>query len=110
MIFLLIRIKLWKNQQIDRISRYNAGTSLGSLSAFFLGRSLATNLNGYERVRFADFEFDSRSGDLRRAGSLLNLPAQPARLLGVLVQRPGEIVTRRELAETIWGPHTFVDF
>jgi DNA-binding winged helix-turn-helix (wHTH) protein len=63
-----------------------------------------------EQFRFADFEFDCRSGDLRRDGTSLKLQPQPAKVLAVLIQRAGEIVSRQELAAEVWGSDTFVDF
>jgi len=61
-------------------------------------------------VRFADFELDLRTGELRRAGTALKLQPQPAKVLGVLVGRAGEVVTRQELAQQVWGSETFVDY
>jgi DNA-binding winged helix-turn-helix (wHTH) protein len=61
-------------------------------------------------VRFADFQFDCLSGDLRRNGTSLKLQPQPAKVLAVLIQRDGQVVSRRELAEEVWGSDTFVDF
>src|SRR3954453_23290090 len=71
---------------------------------------LALQYNDSERVRFAGFEFDCRTGDLRRDGTSLKLQPQPDKLLGILTRRAGEIVTRQELAEQLWGAETFVDF
>jgi DNA-binding winged helix-turn-helix (wHTH) protein/TolB-like protein len=61
-------------------------------------------------VRFADFEFDERAGELRRAGKTTRLEPQPARVLGVLLERAGEVVTRAELQQRVWSGDTFVDF
>ncbi|MGH9517827.1 MAG: winged helix-turn-helix domain-containing tetratricopeptide repeat protein [Terriglobales bacterium] len=61
-------------------------------------------------VRFGDFDLDLRTGELRRHGVSLNLPAQPAKILVALVGRAGEVVTRSELAEQVWGEDTFVNF
>ena len=61
-------------------------------------------------VRFDDFELDLRTGELRRDGVSLNLPAQPAKILVLLVGRAGEVVSRSELAEQVWGGDTFVNF
>jgi TolB-like protein/DNA-binding winged helix-turn-helix (wHTH) protein len=61
-------------------------------------------------VRFGDFELDLRTGELRRDGVSLNLPAQPAKVLVVLVERAGEVVTRSELSGQVWGDDTFVNF
>jgi TolB-like protein/DNA-binding winged helix-turn-helix (wHTH) protein len=61
-------------------------------------------------VRFADFELDLRTGELRRDGTSLKLQPQPAKVLVLLVSRAGEIVTRQDLARQVWGSETFVDF
>lgn len=61
-------------------------------------------------ARFGSFELDLSSGELRRDGIPLKLQPQPARVLALLVSRPGEVVTRNELAERVWGSETFVDF
>jgi DNA-binding winged helix-turn-helix (wHTH) protein/TolB-like protein len=62
------------------------------------------------RVRFGIFEFDGASGELRREGALVRLAAQPAQVLGCLIGRSGQVVTREELCAAIWGAETFVDF
>jgi DNA-binding winged helix-turn-helix (wHTH) protein/TolB-like protein len=63
-----------------------------------------------ERVRFASFEFDHATGELRRDGMLIRLQAQPAMVLSHLLAYAGEIVSREELRLAIWGEETFVDF
>jgi TolB-like protein/DNA-binding winged helix-turn-helix (wHTH) protein/Tfp pilus assembly protein PilF len=63
-----------------------------------------------QRCRFGLFEFDFRSGELRREGQLVKLAPQPARVLACLLARPGEIVLREELRDHLWGTDTFVDF
>ena len=62
------------------------------------------------RVRFGAFELDCNNGDLRRDGTSLKLQPQPAKVLALLVSRAGQTITRRELAEQVWGSDTFVDF
>jgi TolB-like protein/DNA-binding winged helix-turn-helix (wHTH) protein/Flp pilus assembly protein TadD len=71
---------------------------------------LNTRPKSSPRVRFADFEFDCHTGDLRSDGTSLKLQPQPAKVLAVLIQRAGEIVSRQELADEVWGSDTFVDF
>ncbi len=61
-------------------------------------------------MRFGSFELDLSSGELRRDGVLLKLQPQPARVLVLLVSRPGDVIARNELAEKVWGSETFVDF
>jgi DNA-binding winged helix-turn-helix (wHTH) protein len=61
-------------------------------------------------LRFGVFELDSSSGELRKAGVLVKLRQQPAKVLGYLAARPGQLVTREELQTQVWGGDTFVDF
>jgi DNA-binding winged helix-turn-helix (wHTH) protein/Tol biopolymer transport system component len=66
--------------------------------------------NGTRSVRFGIFELDLRAGELRRNGSKIRLQEQPFQVLTVLLERPGEIVTREELQKKLWPADTFVDF
>ncbi len=61
-------------------------------------------------VRFADFEVDLRSGELRKRGRRLRLQEQPLCVLGMLLERAGDVVTREELRQKLWPADTFVDF
>jgi Tol biopolymer transport system component/DNA-binding winged helix-turn-helix (wHTH) protein len=61
-------------------------------------------------VRFADFEVDVRVGELRKHGRRLRLQDQPLRILAMLLERPGELVTREEMRLSLWPVDTFVDF
>jgi TolB-like protein len=61
-------------------------------------------------IRFGFFEVDTRSGELRRKGSKVNLQEQPFQALVLLLERPGEVVTREELNKRLWPANTFVDF
>lgn len=61
-------------------------------------------------VRFATFQVDLRSGELRKQGVKIKLQEQPFRVLTVLLQKAGEVVTREELRNQNWPPDTFVDF
>jgi TolB-like protein len=60
-------------------------------------------------VHFGDFELNA-AGELYRHGTRLRLQDQPSQILQVLLQRPGEIVTREELQQKVWPSDTFVDF
>ena len=66
--------------------------------------------NGMAPVRFADLEFDPRALELRRAGEKVRLEGQPLRILALLVQHPGDLVTREELRRQLWPGNTIVDF
>src|SRR6266480_5101334 len=61
-------------------------------------------------VRFGIFELDADAGELRKQGTRMKLQEQPLQMLQVLLQRPGEVVTREELQQKIWPSDTFVDF
>ena len=61
-------------------------------------------------VRFGTFEVDVRAGELRKQGVRIKLQEQPFHVLAVLLQRPGEVVTREELRNQNWPADTFVDF
>ncbi len=61
-------------------------------------------------VRFAEFELDLRSAELRTNGTSVKLQPQPAKILALLVRRRGETVTRDEIIEEVWGSDTFVDY
>jgi Tol biopolymer transport system component/DNA-binding winged helix-turn-helix (wHTH) protein len=59
-------------------------------------------------VRFGAFEADVRTGELRKDGVKLKFSGQPFQVLAILLERPGEVVTREELQKRLW-PDTFVD-
>jgi Tol biopolymer transport system component/DNA-binding winged helix-turn-helix (wHTH) protein len=59
-------------------------------------------------VRFGGFEVDLRAGELREDGAKLKLSGQPFQVLTILLEQPGEVVTREELQKRLW-PDTFVD-
>src|ERR1700739_623150 len=61
------------------------------------------------RLRFGVFEADPRVGELTKQGKRLPLQEQPFQLLAMLLERPGELVSREELRAKIW-PQTIVDF
>jgi TolB-like protein/DNA-binding winged helix-turn-helix (wHTH) protein len=61
------------------------------------------------RIRFGAFEVDVRAGELRHHGTKIRLQQQPFRILALLLESPGEVVTREELRQAIW-PATFVEF
>jgi DNA-binding winged helix-turn-helix (wHTH) protein/Tol biopolymer transport system component len=61
-------------------------------------------------VQFGVFELDTKAGELRRNGSKVRLQEQPLQVLLVLLEQPGEIVSREELRKRLWPGDTFVDF
>jgi DNA-binding winged helix-turn-helix (wHTH) protein len=61
-------------------------------------------------VRFGVFELDAHSGELRKSGVRLSVQDQPLQVLKLLLDRPGELVTREELRQQLWPSDTFVGF
>ena len=61
-------------------------------------------------LRFGVFEVNVRAGEVRKQGVRIRLQEQPFQILTILLQRPGEVVTREELRAQLWQSDTFVDF
>src|ERR1700687_5612572 len=61
-------------------------------------------------VRFGPFELDASAGQLFKSGIPIKLQPQPFRVLLLLLERAGEVVTREEIHKGVWGDTTFVDF
>jgi TolB-like protein/Flp pilus assembly protein TadD len=61
-------------------------------------------------VRFGAFEVNRQAGELRKQGAKVKLQEQPFQILQMLLEHPGEVVTRDELQKRIWPTDTFVDF
>ena len=62
------------------------------------------------RIRAGLFEVDLGSGELHKSGRQVQLQEQPFRVLAMLLEHPGEVVTREELQARLWPAHTFVSF
>ena len=60
--------------------------------------------------RFADFEADVRARQLRKHGSKIKLQGQPFEMLLMLLESPGEVITREQMQQKLWPVDTFVDF
>ena len=61
-------------------------------------------------LRFGAFEVDLAAGELRKRGVRIKLQEQPFQILVLLLERPGEVVTREELRQKLWPADTYVDF
>src|SRR6266576_6625995 len=78
--------------------------------------SLGTHLSMEEdihlrvRLRFGVFELDPRAGELRKHGLRVRLQEQPFQVLAMLLEHPGEVLTREELQKRLWPADTVVDF
>src|SRR2546428_7809266 len=71
---------------------------------------MALEVRSRSILHFGVFEVDVRSGELRKQGVRIKLQEQPFHVLAVLLQRPGEVVTREQLRSENWSADTFVDF
>jgi DNA-binding winged helix-turn-helix (wHTH) protein len=67
-------------------------------------------LSSTQKIRFGIYEADVRAGELSRDGVKVKLQEQPFQVLLVLLEKPGDVVTREELRERLWPVDTFVDF
>jgi len=61
-------------------------------------------------VRFGTYEVSLQSGEVRKAGLKIRVQQQPLKLLEILLERPGEVVTREELRSRVWSDESFGDF
>jgi eukaryotic-like serine/threonine-protein kinase len=66
--------------------------------------------NGNRTIHFGAFEADLRLGEIRKAGIRLKLQDQPFKVLQILLEHPGDLVTREELQSRIWPDESFGDF
>ena len=71
---------------------------------------MEANSSRHRLVRFGVFEVDLRTADLRKHGVRIHLEEQPFHILTLLLEHPGELVTREQLREQLWPAGTFVDF
>src|ERR1700751_2362618 len=71
---------------------------------------MSTAAKAGSRVHFGLFEADLKTGELYRSGIRVRLQAQPFRVLTILLQNAGEVVSREDLQEQLWGKNTVVDF
>jgi cholera toxin transcriptional activator len=62
------------------------------------------------RYRFGTFEADAATGELRRQGMRIKLSAQPFQVLLMLIDRPGELLSREDISSQLWPDGTFVDY
>ena len=74
------------------------------------GLVVATDSTRPTVVRFGSCEADLRTGEVRVQGNATRLQDKPLQLLALLLEKPGELVTREEIRERIWGPSRYHDF
>jgi TolB-like protein/DNA-binding winged helix-turn-helix (wHTH) protein len=61
-------------------------------------------------VRFEDYQADLQTGELRKNGTKIRLSGQPFQILALLLEKPGELITREELRTRLWPDEVFIDF
>jgi DNA-binding winged helix-turn-helix (wHTH) protein len=71
---------------------------------------MATSPSSRGGIRVGDWDLDLQSGELRKGTTATRLQEQPLQILQLLLEHPGEVVTREELRSRIWPADTFVDF
>lgn len=71
---------------------------------------MASTVSRARKLSFGPYEADLHSGELLKNGVRVRLQAQPFQLLAMLLERPGELVTREEICQKLWSTDTFVDF
>src|SRR5215469_920315 len=63
-----------------------------------------------QRVHFGSFELDLQTGELSHDGRKVRLQEQPFKLLALLIEHSGQVITREEIRQKLWAADTFVDF
>ena len=86
-----------------------AGKSARVLNSEFVGSTNGAEAQEVRTRRFGVFELDLRAGELRRSGLKVKLQEQPFQVLTLLLEKPGEVVTRDDLRQRLWPADTFVD-
>ncbi len=71
---------------------------------------LKSDIRPAQRYRFGVFEADAATGELRRQGLRVKLNAQPFQILLMLLEKPGQLLTRDEISRVLWPEGTFVDY
>src|SRR6266403_4390932 len=71
---------------------------------------MAPQVQASRVLQFGAFEVDLRTGSLRKSGARIKLQEQPFQILAMLLEKPGDMVTREELRQRLWPADTFVDF
>jgi TolB-like protein/DNA-binding winged helix-turn-helix (wHTH) protein/Tfp pilus assembly protein PilF len=69
-----------------------------------------STISSARKLSFGPYEADLHSGELLKNGVRVRLQAQPFQLLVLLLEHPGELVTREEICQKLWSTDTFVDF
>ena len=71
---------------------------------------MAPQVQASRVLQFGAFEVDLHTGTLRKSGARIKLQEQPFQVLTMLLEKPGDMITREELRQKLWPADTFVDF
>jgi hypothetical protein len=74
-----------------------------------IDRPMTMSLDSRQALRFGDFVLDVGAYELRDKGRVIRLERQPMEVLILLVERRGQLVSRADIVERLWGPDVFVD-
>jgi len=109
---LLTRHKSLYFSRLTRVASSALGVQPGGAKMLQLVRGgvLPMEVPAKSTVRLAGFELDLATGELRSNGSKTYLQEKPFQILALLLERPGELVTRDQLVKKLWPDGTFVDF
>jgi DNA-binding winged helix-turn-helix (wHTH) protein len=77
---------------------------------FFPASDVRDEVPAMDGLRFDAYQVDLRTGELRKHGRKIRLAGRPFQILALLLEQPGELLTRKELQERLWPADTFVDF
>jgi len=102
----LVRPGFEENQLIGRYEASGRGAKLPALN----GLTCMGIAPSHRHVRFGSFEMDEIAGELRKDGVKIRLQEQPFQILQILLEHPGEVITREDLRKRVWPSDTFVDF
>ena len=107
--FYLLNVAL-ENKAINTRYHFDAGMAATLYLRPSCGVKMGFPVASARIVRFGVFEADLKACQLRKHGFRLKLSEQPFQVLAMLLEHPGEIVTREELRSRLWAGDTFVDF
>ena len=97
---------------VDNLSLHRGGfrARLPTIRAFHQKGFLAEESKSRRRYRFGVFHLETSSGELFKHGTRIKLQDQPFRVLELLLETPGQVVSREDLRKRLWDHDTYVDF
>ena len=97
-----------RNQMERRLREMSAAFNLTELP--ITGKQSAWPMSRRSCVRLGDYEFDTKAGELRKGSKHVVLQNQPHKILLMLLEYPGEVVTRDEIQQRLWPEGTIITF